>query len=164
MKIGIMGTHGTGKTTYAFQLAYTMKRDYGCGVCVVSETARRCPYPINANTTATAQRWIFHTQMISEMDAMRFHDIVICDRTALDNLAYAKRAGFNFLVDAYFPIAIDWMRMYDKIVFLRPSFPLVDDGVRDVDPIFQEDIDTILTGWIEEYSIPIVKEDQIEIE
>ncbi len=158
MKIGIMGTHGTGKTTYAFQLAYILKKDSGSDVCIIDEVARKCPYPINGNTTAIAQRWIFHMQFLHEIEAERLHDIVICDRTVLDNMAYAKRAGFSFLVDAYLPIAIDWMNTYDKIIFLCPSFPLVDDGVRDIDPIFQEDIDTILAGWIQEYSIPIVKE------
>lgn len=155
MKIGIMGAHGTGKTTYAFKLAYNMKKDSEKDVYVVSGVARKCPYPIRAEITPTRQRWIFHTQILLEMEAMEYHNIVICDRTALDNLAYAKRTGFSFLADAYLPIAIDWMNTYDKIIFLRPSRPLVDDGVRDIAPAFQEDIDRILNGWVQEYSIRV---------
>ena len=159
MKIGIMGAHGTGKTTYAYRLAYNMKKDSEKDVYVISGVARKCPYPIHAER----QRWIFHTQILLEIEAMEYHNIVICDRTLLDNLAYAKRTGFSFLVDAYLPIAIDWMKTYDKIIFLRPSRPLVDDGIRDTNPDFQRDIDSILNGWVQEYSIQNVQfEDPID--
>jgi len=36
--------------------------------------------------------------------------------------------------------------------------PLTDDGVRDVDSVFQKAIDTILDEWIQKYSIHVTKE------
>lgn len=158
MKIGIIGSHGTGKTTYAYQLAYTVKKGTNHNVCVIDEVARGCPFTINEDTVIQAQQWIFHMQCLRELEADSLHDVVICDRTVLDNLAYAKRAGFDSMIDIYLPMALDWVKTYKEIVFMRPSMPLTDDGVRDVDSVFQKAIDTILDEWIQKYSIHVTKE------
>jgi len=48
--------------------------------------ARRCPLPINQQTTVRAQDWILLTQMALEIEAAATHEIVLCDRSVLDNL------------------------------------------------------------------------------
>ncbi len=158
MKIGIMGSHGTGKTTLALRLAAEMKqREPGKTVSMVAETARNCPWPINKATTEEAQRWIFLEKMRQELEASRSADIVVCDRTVLDNLAYAERAGLFHLVMDFFHGAIRWMKTnYDRIHFLRPAgVPIAADGFRDTDPDFQAEIDVILCRWVARYEIPI---------
>ncbi|WP_309669691.1 hypothetical protein [Gemmatimonas sp.] len=68
LKVAFVGTHGVGKTTLCFDLAAQLKR-LDLGVDIVKEVARRCPLPINEDTTLEAQRWILHTQIAEEIEA-----------------------------------------------------------------------------------------------
>ena len=68
LKLAFVGTHGVGKTTLCFDLASQLKR-LDLGVDLVKEVARRCPLPINEETTLDAQAWILHTQIAEEMAA-----------------------------------------------------------------------------------------------
>ena len=82
LKIAFVGTHGVGKTTLCFDLAAQLKR-LDLGVELVKEVARRCPLPINEQTTPDAQAWILHTQMAEELSAAASYEVVICDRSVL---------------------------------------------------------------------------------
>ncbi len=67
----------------------------------------------------------------------------------------ASWAGFADLVDAYLPIAIDWVDTYDEIYWMRPNgLQSIDDGFRSVDQDFQEEIDRIFAKWFRIYNIP----------
>ena len=44
--------------------------------------------PINEGTTYDAQAWILHTQIAEEIAAAASNEVVICDRSVLDNYAY----------------------------------------------------------------------------
>lgn len=156
-KIGIMGTHGVGKTTFAYQLlARKKKENPNLKVGIVTEVARDCPFPINKETTAPTQFWIFAEQLKREIEAEKRNDIVICDRTLLDNLAYTVCAGYKpfgllaFVID-------DWMHMYDELYFfrLKNKQPVASDGVRDTDVHFQRKIDKILALWVEVFKIKV---------
>jgi len=154
--IGLMGTHGTGKTTYAKRL---MKQTFRHTTLIrmISEVARSCPYPVNQTTSEEAQLWIFHRQMLEEIEAQadpsRF---IICDRTVLDSLAYAEHAGLADVVDACMPMALNWIERYTQILWFRPvPGRLVEDGFRDTDPDFQKSIDRIFATWIHDYHIPV---------
>ena len=154
-KIGIMGTHGTGKTTMAFRLANEIKGNCpSLNVAILPEVVRSCPLAINEQATIDAQLWIFHKQMITEIE-MGDHDVLVCDRTILDNLAYSKYNHHDKIVNDYLRIAIDWLKTYDKLYLLRPTCPVADDGVRSVDADFQRGIDLTLANWVKEFSINI---------
>ena len=85
------------------------------------------------------------------------HDVLICDRTVLDGVAYSQRAGFYQLVKEYLLTALDWLRTYDRIYFLRPNaHPPTTDGFRSKDVQFQADIDNILNGWINLSQIDVI--------
>jgi len=159
--IGIMGAHGTGKTTLLNDLAvkqacYLQGGD-GLKVARVSEVARRCPYPVNRDTSEPAQAWIFHAQIMAELQARTQGDVVLCDRTVFDSLAYAEAAGFKDLVKACMPEALRHAETYYyQIIFCRPTHGfLVDDGFRDTDPAFQVDIDKILGEWVYTYDLNV---------
>ncbi|MEO1370679.1 MAG: hypothetical protein AAFX50_26145, partial [Acidobacteriota bacterium] len=65
-KIAFIGSHGVGKTTLCYGLAARLKAaDFALEV--VGEVARRCPLPINRDTTLSAQTWILHTQIAEEI-------------------------------------------------------------------------------------------------
>ena len=74
-KIAFIGSHGVGKTTLCFGLAARLKtRDLSLEV--VHEVARRCPLPINTETTFEAQAWIAHTQIAEELLAQARQELV----------------------------------------------------------------------------------------
>jgi nicotinamide riboside kinase len=145
MKVALIGTHGVGKTTLCFELAARLKRR-NLDVEMVREVARRCPLPINQETTVAAQEWILHTQITWEIEAAATHEVVLCDRSVLDNYCYMVHASGSSPV--WEKVFDHWMPSYDLLVHVpvwtRPSY----DGVRAVDPHFQEQIDVLLEGMI----------------
>src|SRR5574340_1090917 len=87
IKIAFIGTHGVGKTTLCYDVGAALKKR-GLHVDMVKEVARLSPLPINRKTSLEAQTWILATQVAEEIRSASLHDIVICDRSALDNYAY----------------------------------------------------------------------------
>ncbi len=157
MKIGIMGTHGTGKSTLALKLAAEYKHNHpDMNVGLLTEITRESPFPRNKDTTIEGQLWIWHAQFKKELEMTAQYEILVCDRTVLDNLAYSRYAGFNILCDDYFYSALNWLDTYDALYWLRPGKELVADGFRDSDPIFQADIDAIFKEWINKYHINVI--------
>jgi nicotinamide riboside kinase len=145
MKIALIGSHGVGKTTLCFELAAALKRR-NIDLEMVREVARRCPLPINQETTVAAQEWILHTQVAWEIEAASSRDTVLCDRSVLDNYCYLVHAAGA--IRAWEQYIDHWMPTYDLLVHVpiaeRPSY----DGVRAVDPAFQETIETLLEGMV----------------
>lgn len=54
MKIALIGTHGTGKTTLAYDIISKLKKK-GIDADFLGEVARICPFPINEQTTKKSQ-------------------------------------------------------------------------------------------------------------
>jgi nicotinamide riboside kinase len=145
MKIALIGSHGVGKTTLCFELAARFKRR-GLDVDIVREVARSCPLPINQETTREAQEWILHSQMSLEIEACARHEIVLCDRSVLDNYCYLVHA--TGAAQEWEKMLDRWLPTYDMLVHVpiwgRPSF----DGVRAVESGFQRQIELLLEGMI----------------
>lgn len=157
IKIGIMGTQGTGKTTLAYNLAAKYKNEAPeLKVNLAREVARDCPFPINQKGTLESQGWIFHRQMLIELEDGRKSDVLICDRTMLDSLTYAHYSKLYKFVDKYLSIALSWFKTYDKIIWLRPNYSISDDGERDSSKEFQTIIDLTFAHWIEKYRIKYI--------
>ncbi len=152
LKVAFVGTHGVGKTTLCFDLAAQLKR-LDLGVDIVKEVARRCPLPINEDTTLAAQAWILHTQVAEEIAASATYEVVICDRSVLDNYAYlVARVGVRPELEA---LVQDWVQGYDALfkvpVLDAPRF----DGTRAVSPSFQHEIDRIIDDLIARFAVPV---------
>jgi nicotinamide riboside kinase len=151
VKIAFIGSHGVGKTTLCFDLAGRLKRlDFA--VDIVKEVARSCPLPINQDTTLEAQEWILHTQIAEEIEAASKNQVVICDRSVLDNYAYLTcRAGRK---PEYDELVRAWVVTYDGLfkvpILTPPSF----DGTRDVSAAFQGEVDRTIDGLVAELSVP----------
>jgi nicotinamide riboside kinase len=156
LKIAFVGTHGVGKTTLCFDLAAYLKR-LDLAVDIVKEVARRCPLPINEDTTLDAQSWILHTQIAEEIAALSMYEVVVCDRSVLDNYAYLiARVGRRPELD---PLIIDWVRGYDALfkvpVVGAPTF----DGKRAVSRSFQLEIDATIDQLVTDFDVPVVRLD-----
>jgi nicotinamide riboside kinase len=133
-KIAFIGSHGVGKTTLCYGLAARLKAmDHSLDV--VGEVARRCPLPINRETTLDAQAWILHTQIAEEILSGNRYGMVICDRSILDNFVYlllssGPQPKLEHLVEF-------WTGTYDLLVQVPISERPRPDGLRSTDPIFQ---------------------------
>lgn len=138
MKIALLGSHGVGKTTLCFDLAARFKR-LDLSVEIVREVARRCPLPLNRETTLAAQQWILHQQIADEIAATQEFEAVLCDRSVLDNYAYlVASVGPRAELE---PMVSEWLRSYDALfkvpILQAPRF----DGTRDLSEQFQIEID-----------------------
>lgn len=150
LKVAFVGSHGVGKTTLCFDLASQLKR-LDLGVDLVKEVARRCPLPINEETTPDAQAWILHTQIAEELAAATIYEVVVCDRSVLDNYAYlVARVGRRPELD---PLVGSWIRTYTALfkvpVLEAPSF----DGTRAVSRSFQMEIDGIIDELLAAFAV-----------
>jgi nicotinamide riboside kinase len=133
-KLAFIGTHGVGKTTLCYGLAARLKaRDLA--VEVVHEVARRCPLPINLETSVAAQEWILHTQIAEELVAQARYPVVICDRSLLDNYVYLLLAAGR--EESLENLLAAWMKGYDLLVHVPIVAQPSPDGVRSADPGFQ---------------------------
>jgi nicotinamide riboside kinase len=133
-KLAFIGSHGVGKTTLCYGLAARLKaRDLA--VEVVHEVARRCPLPINQETSAAAQAWILHTQIAEELVAQARYPVVICDRSLLDNYVYLLLAAGR--EESLEDLLAAWMTGYDLLVHVPVVAQPSPDGVRSPDPGFQ---------------------------
>jgi hypothetical protein len=159
LKVAFVGSHGVGKTTLCFDLASQLKR-LDLGVDLVKEVARRCPLPINEQTTPDAQAWILHTQIAEEIAAAATYEVVVCDRSVLDNYAYlVARVGRRVELD---PLVGSWIRTYNALfkvpVLEAPSF----DGTRAVSPSFQTEIDGLIDDLIKSFDVDVQQLDPMD--
>lgn len=151
MKVAFIGSHGVGKTTLCFDLAALLKKE-GLHLDIVKEVARLSPLPINRQTSLEAQTWILMTQVAEEVRSAASHDVVICDRSVLDNYAYLVHAGRK--VRAIERFVDYWLDTYD-VLFKVPIIGHASaDGVRDTDEFFMHAIDEMVDRLLEEKQIP----------
>ena len=154
MKVALIGTHGVGKTTLCFELAARLKRR-DVDVEMVREVARRCPLPINRETSLASQSWILHTQMAWELEAEATHALVICDRSVLDNYCYLLNATGPQA--AWEPLLERWLATYTLLVkvplWTQPRW----DGVRDTDIAFQRAIDEGIDDQLERRGVAALR-------
>lgn len=151
-KICIMGTHGCGKSTLSYMMASNHKKE-GSNVKIVQEVARTCPYSLNEGMTHWGCLWIYHEHMKKELDAMKDHEVVICDRSVMDSFIYAKVKGcFHDWMEVFEAGAYEWMKTYNRIIYVTPgSKEPIQDGTRSVDKKFQIDVKNEFDKWLSTY-------------
>jgi thymidylate kinase len=154
LKIGFTGTHGTGKTTAALTLAAQLKKE-GYDVQVLSNTARSAPphLPINEKATKESQLWIFSKMLKQELESKA--QIIVCDRTLLDVLAYTKNAC-DITAKHLETFVHKYMTTYSAIFYMYPREAyLKDDGRRSVNLAFQKKIEEIIDHYITSMHLPV---------
>ncbi len=142
MNLALIGTHGVGKTTIAYEVCSLLKHA-GENVELVSEVARRSPFPVNMATTLEGQLWILHAQIAAELDAARKSPHIVCDRSALDNYCYlVNKFGRQPQLEQWLGW---WMNTYDVLAGIAPqSGQITPDGFRSEDRAFQQRIHELL--------------------
>jgi nicotinamide riboside kinase len=150
VKVGLTGSHGTGKTTLLLELKKELPR---CNL--VSEAARDCPFPLNEKTNFRSQEFIFRTQVQRELD-VPLDDITISDRTVYDQLAYIRYAyeSGNITYDEYMVLEQyinHWGHTYDYIFYIPIEFEMECDGVRSPDEHYRKAIDQHIKDILNEH-------------
>ena len=142
MKLALIGTHGVGKTTLAYEICSLLKKAHQ-NVELVTEVARQSPFPVNAATTLEGQLWILHAQIAAELDAARRAPHVICDRAVLDNYCYlVNKFGRQPQLESWLEW---WMQSYSLLVGVPPAEVEIEaDGFRSEDRAFQQRIHELL--------------------
>jgi len=155
-KIAFVGSHGVGKTTLCYGLAARLKaRDLP--VEVVHEVARRCPLPVNQETSVAAQSWILHTQIAEELVAQARYPLVVCDRSALDNYVYLLLAAGR--LESLEGLLAGWLPTYDLLVHVPIVADPRPDGFRSADPGFQRAVEDRLARELAERALPVLSLD-----
>jgi hypothetical protein len=142
IKIALIGTHGVGKTTLAYEICTLLKKaDHN--VELVTEVVRRSPLPVNEATTLEGQLWILHTQIAAELEAAARGANVVCDRSVLDNYCYlVNKCGRQTQLE---PWLAHWMETYSLLVAVPPlANGILPDGFRAQDMAFQRRIHDLL--------------------
>ena len=151
MKLAFIGTHGVGKTTLCYDVAALLKR-HDVSVDIVKEVARLSPLPVNRQTSLEAQTWILATQVAEEIRSASRHQVVVCDRSALDNYAYLVLAcGRQKPIERFVDY---WMKTYDLLFKVPVSGAVSPDGFRDTDEFFMRSIDQLVDALLAEKRIP----------
>jgi nicotinamide riboside kinase len=153
LKIAFIGSHGVGKTTLCFDLAGRIKK-LDLSVDLVKEVVRDCPLPINQETTLEAQAWILHTQIAREIAAASRFQVVVCDRSVVDNYAYLVHAAGRR--ETFDPLVRRWVRTYDGLFKVPVGSPPTYDGTRDTSVEFQREIDWTIDRLLSEFEVPAI--------
>jgi hypothetical protein len=142
LKLALIGTHGVGKTTLAYEVCSLLKKaDHN--IELVTEVARRSPLPVNEATTLEGQLWILHAQIAAELDAAARAPHVICDRAVLDNYCYlVNKFGRQPQLEQWLSW---WMDTYSLLVAVPPMADgIPPDGFRSENVEFQHRIHDLL--------------------
>ena len=163
-KIGLISTHGTGKTALAGLLEGELKRR-GIGALALREMstlARERGLPINEDTTLAAQLWILHRQFAEELvyhhhrqHAPNF-SVLICDRGP-DNYCYLRR---RFGENAYaLQLTLGHLKLfpYSRLYLLPMVGELENDGTRSLSHQFRLEMDTLIREFLQKHSLPFVE-------
>jgi len=160
MKIAFSGTHGTGKTTRTLMKAVELKKQYtNKAIRTLYEVAADCPLGVNGDATELSQMWIFSNQIKYEIEQKTNADILICDRTIADCLAYSQYFNFKHLSDSLMPVIEYWLGTYEQIFLLAPDINnyCFSDGVREVgNDAYREAIHENLLAIYYECNIPVI--------
>jgi nicotinamide riboside kinase len=154
MRIGLCGTHCSGKTTLSGKLAKSL------GLPLINEVA--ASYTEKDRKYVYIQLEILQTQIERELASNSF----VSDRTVFDNFAYlqyhATRNNFIVTIEEVQDIIDRYMKMhpYDYVVFINEFFPLVDNGQRNMELDQQKEIYDFLKVYApaqcNKFNIPMI--------
>jgi hypothetical protein len=141
--IAVIGSHGVRKSTAVAGIAAACER-LGLRVATLGEVSRTSPLGHNETATPAAQLWVIATQVAREIESGAGVDVLVTDRSVVDNYAYYRRAGGDgdpFGVD---PLVRRWAAGYTRQIRLLADVPVVADGFRSPEPAFRAEIDRLL--------------------
>jgi nicotinamide riboside kinase len=149
-KIAFIGSHSVRKSNAVHAFASTIGRA-GRSVEVGREVVRFNPLGLNEAATAEAQLWVLLTQVQQELELAQRADVLVTDRSVVDNFAYYLRVTGGEDPFAVEPLIRRWATSYDLSVRLLPDVALLADGVRSTNDAFRDEIEAILDRILPDY-------------
>ena len=153
-RIAIVGSFSTGKTTLAEAVAGPLE------LPLLPEVAREVAalgFKLDKDATPEVETLIFLRQLYNEMT----HEHFVGDRSLIDVMAYAgwvldnqPRRKETVLWESCVNIAQYQLRsQYSHVFYLPVEFGIVPDGLRPLDPAFQNEIDERMRSLLDRYSV-----------
>lgn len=160
MKIGFVGSHGTGKTTLLkeiesrnlfpdHKIVYSRRLDLAYGLDISQDGYKGFGFDLGVEASDSINLFslMFHAY------ALKHHEDMISDRCLLDVLAYTKSEYNKGLIqegtlDFMEKLVFRDVQQYDYLFYLEPEFELEDNGIRPVMDGFQEEINTIVKEYL----------------
>ena len=142
-KIAFIGSHSVRKSNAVHAFASTVGRA-GRSVEVGREVIRFNPLGLNETATAEAQLWVLVSQVQQELELAGRAEILVTDRSVVDNFAYYLRVTGGEDPYRIEPLIRRWAETYDLSVRLLPDGGLLAGGVRSTNDAFRDEIEAIL--------------------
>lgn len=158
IKVGIIGTHGTGKTGVCHRLV-SMLIEKSVNAEHLGEIARKAKqkgFVLNENTTPNSQRWILYNQITEEIEVEELRpdvEVLITDRASIDNYLYfVRRFDYDRVLDY---VVNEHVRTYDLLMKLplNPAY-LKGDGIRATNDGFQSEMDGLIRSELIRRQVP----------
>jgi nicotinamide riboside kinase len=152
-KIAFIGSHSVRKSNAVHAFASTIGRA-GRSVEVGREVIRFNPLGLNEKASAEAQLWVLMAQVQQELELANRADVLVTDRSVVDNFAYYLRVTGGEDPFGVEPLIRHWATTYDLSVRLLPDVGLLADGVRSTSDAFRDEIEAILDRILPVYLPP----------
>lgn len=158
MKIAVIGTANTGKTTYIqdFLKKWPM---YNLVDSEYRKLLKEKNLPHSKDGNEESQTAILNC-LVDEIVKYSKEDFVIFDRCVLDVLAYSTWLHLNDklsekCLDQQRILIRETLKLYDVLFFVPLTkvspIKIEDNGTRETDPIYREEVDTIFKAFQESY-------------
>ncbi len=160
LKIGISGSHSTGKTTFIKRLEKALNYK-SISFKTVSDLATICPLPILRKHTVESTLWIASKGITDEVETEYKFDVVIADRPILDCWAYFNAVCKNRYEESNPKLQTlksmisNWLPTYDIIyqTVINANIPIEDNKGRDLDIAYRNEIGTEMIEASKQFSI-----------
>jgi nicotinamide riboside kinase len=156
MKIAISGGASQGKSTLVRALQDDRAfKDY-VFFTNLTRNLNQKGIPINENGTTVTQLYV----MLSHYERLQSSEDVVLDRCALDGLAYSMyffdkiEQPERVVITKLFELMI---KKYDKIFYITPELPLVNDGERSTNQDFFNIVNKNFEAIIENYKVEVIR-------
>lgn len=154
--IAVIGAQCTGKTTLVNELSDILK------IPKITEVARRYNIPRAPSIKhVSLQLNILSDQISAEYNTYRTNGSFVSDRSTIDNMAYWLCNAHDYATDdekeSYMTTCIRNVfgneNRYTHVFLVQPEFAIEDDGFREIDPVYQNEIHTIIKTILRIYNI-----------
>lgn len=156
MKIAISGGASQGKSTLVRALESDTDFTGYNFFTNLTRNLNQKGIPINENGTAVTQLYV----MLSHYERLQYEGNAVLDRCALDGLAYSMyffdkiEQPVRVVITKLFELMI---RKYDKIFYITPELPLVNDGERSTNQDFFNIVNKNFEAIIGNYKVKVTR-------
>lgn len=162
--VAVDGTSASGKTTLVHALT-AHYRSRGVLVACTGEPARTSPFIEEivlhgkGEFDLATEVDLFGAQLSATLRAARHQELLVCDKTVVNVLAYARlmlaEGPVTAVLDAMAAFCRAWSPTYDAVFYLPDAHPGAADPLRAKVNHLQDRTDTVLRSTYEDVGVPL---------